>query len=256
MRRLRILLIPALALSLCYCATAPYTGRSQFIVMSAGEETAMGASAAKEVLQKEKLSRDTAKNESVRRVGRRIAAVADMPGAAWEFYVIDKDKTPNAFCLPGGKVFFYSGIFKYMQNEDQLAVVMAHEVAHAVARHGAERASRAMAAELGGAVAGAAIGAGNPAAGELFQGVYGIGANVAFILPHSREQEYEADHIGLILMAKAGYRPEAAVDFWRNMMRADKGGKPPAFLSTHPADAERIRAIQAELPEARSYQHR
>ncbi len=245
----------ALALAACAllaaCSTVPYTGRSQLNFLSSDEEMALGRQAAQQVARTERPSRDAAKIAAVNRVGRAIASVANMPGARWEFHVIDKNE-PNAFCLPGGIIFVYSGIFRYARGDDQLAAVIAHEVAHALARHGGERMSRQMAIALPGAAAAAAIGSNNPAMGQVFGSVYGIGAQVGATLPHSRQQEYEADRIGLILMAKAGYDPQAAVAFWRNM-RAAGGPGVPAFLSTHPANDQRIQAIVAALPEARSY---
>jgi len=250
-RCVTLLLAALSAVLACACSTAPYTGRSQFNLLSPGEETALGRDAARQVLAKNKLSRDGGMNAAVRRVGSAIARVADMPGARWEFHVID-DKQPNAFCLPGGIIFVNSGIFRYARSDDQLAAVIGHEVAHALARHGAERMSRQLALALPGVALSAVVGSQSPQLGDAVGRVYGVGMQVGGTLPHSRTQEYEADRIGLILMAKAGYDPDAAVGFWRNMMRAG-GSKRPEFLSTHPADARRIQAIVRELPEARSY---
>ncbi|WP_243439324.1 M48 family metallopeptidase [Fundidesulfovibrio soli] len=219
--------------------------------MSQSEETALGLEAADKVLRTERPSRDAARIAQVRRVGGAIAAVSGMAGARWEFYVIEK-KEPNAFCLPGGIVFVNSGLFPYVKNDDQLAAVIGHEVAHALAHHGAERVSQRMAVALPGVAVATVLGSESPALGQAFASVYGIGANVGYVLPHSRQQESEADRIGLILMAKAGYDPDAAVGFWNNM-RAAKGSKPPEFLSTHPADDSRIQNIIRFLPEARSY---
>ena len=235
----------AMAAVLYACATAPITGRQQFIMLPDSEMNAMGLDAAKEITTKEPVERGTQHAAMVERVGRRIAAVSDAPGYQWSFNLIAKD-IPNAFCLPGGKVFVYEGLFKYARTEEQLAAVMSHEVAHALARHGAERMSMSMAAQGVGAVAGSALG--NP----NFAQAFGVAANYGVILPYSRTQESEADRIGLILMAKAGYPPEAAVTLWQNMMQVP-GGKTPEFMSTHPATETRIRDIKAHLPEARSY---
>lgn len=236
---------------LAACTTVPYTGRSQFNVMSEQEELSLGRQAAGQLLRSEPVSRNPEQNAAVRRVGRAIAAVSGMKGANWAFYVIDK-KEPNAFCLPGGIIFVNSGIFAYARNDDQLAAVIGHEVAHALAHHGAERMSRQMAVALPGVAVAGVLGTQSPELAGVFARVYGVGAQVGYALPHSREQEYEADRIGLILMAKAGYDPEAAVSFWQNMRRAG-GSRPPAFLSTHPAGDARIKAIAAALPEAKSY---
>lgn len=250
-RYLPVFIMAAAVALAAACSTVPYTGRSQLNFLDQKDELSLGRQAARQVLQSEKPSRDPVKVAAVNRVGRAIASVANMPNAQWEFYVIDKDE-PNAFCLPGGIIFVYSGIFKYARNDDQLAAVIGHEVAHALARHGAERVSRQMAVALPGVAVGSVIGMQSPALGQAFARVYGIGAQVGYALPHSRSQEIEADRIGLILMAKAGYEPEAAVSFWQGMSRAG-GAKPPAFLSTHPGGEARIQAIIKALPEARSY---
>jgi predicted Zn-dependent protease len=215
--------------------------------------TTMAAQQSKEILQKEKISRDPQMNGSVTEVGRRIAAAASQPDYQWEFHVIDNPKTANAFCLPGGKVFVYTGLFRYIQDEPQLAAVIGHEVAHALARHGAERVSMVLLAQTGGAVLGAASGMD----AQVFQQAFGVAANYGVVLPFSRSQESEADRIGLILMAKAGYPPQAALAFWDNMARGEKGQQqPPAFLSTHPATADRIAAIERDIPEAMRYYRR
>lgn len=250
-RNLPAICIAAAVILAAACSTVPYTGRSQMNFLGQKEELALGQQAARQVMQSEKISRDPVMNAAVNRVGRNIASVANMSGARWEFHVIDKGE-PNAFCLPGGIIFVYSGIFKYARNDDQLAAVIGHEVAHALARHGAERMSQQMAVALPGVAVATVIGAESPAMGQAFARVYGIGAQVGYALPHSRSQELEADRIGLILMAKAGYDPEAAVSFWQNMSRAG-GAKLPGFLSTHPVGEARIQAIIRALPEARSY---
>ncbi len=248
------------SLALVYCAHAPYTERAQFIILPRSQEMSLGASAAKDILKKEKLSTNAEETALVERVGKRVAAVADAPDFTWEFYVIDKPDTVNAFCLPGGKVFVYTGLFKVATTEDDLATVVGHEVSHAVARHGAERMSQAQALSVAGTVGAAAVGVstGSSAAMDAFQTAYGIGANVGVLLPFSRAQESEADHIGLILMAKAGYDPHTAVGFWEKMAENSKkqGKKVPAYLATHPSDDQRIADIKRLMPEALSYYKR
>jgi len=236
------------------CQTVPYTKRSQLLLVSTDEEAALGESAYKEALSKAKISGDAAATDMVRRVGRRIAAVSDRPDFKWEFNLFDDPKTVNAWCLPGGKVAVYSGLLPVTRDEEGLAVVMGHEIAHALARHGSERMSQGLLAQLGGAALSAAMASKPAATQRVAQEAYGAGATVGVLLPFSRAHESEADHIGLILMAKAGYEPGAAVDFWGRMARAS-GGKDttPEFLRTHPADATRIARIEGELPEARSY---
>jgi predicted Zn-dependent protease len=185
-------------------------------------------------------------------VGQRIAAAAQRPDYRWEFVVFD-NKDANAFCLPGGKVGIFTGILPYTKDEAGLATVISHEVAHALARHAGERMSQSMLAQAGGIGLGAAVGGAGSLAGTAIMQGYSLGTQLGILLPYSRTQEYEADHIGLILMAKAGYDPAQALEFWRRMMAMDKKAKPPQFMSTHPNDASRLRELQAFLPEARKY---
>jgi len=248
-----IILLLAAALLATACATAPYTGRSQIILLSEEQATSMGNQAANEILKEEPVSRNPKYTEPVKRVGLNIASAANQPDYKWEFHVIDKPETPNAFCLPGGKVFVYTGLFEFAKNDNQLAAVIGHEVAHAVVRHGAERVSAAMLAQYTQQAAQLAISSKSPQFKEIFNMGFGIAANYGVILPFSRTQEYEADRVGLILMAKAGYHPEAALEFWRNMAAGKKGGGTPEYLSTHPSDANRIAAIQGFIPEALKY---
>ena len=185
-------------------------------------------------------------NALVRRVGERIAAVVNRPDFAWEFHVIDKD-VANAFALPGGKVAVYTGILHYTQTETGLAVVIGHEVAHALARHGGERMSRSMIAQFGLAAVQTGLNTNDP---TIVQGIalaYGLGVE----LPFDRGQESEADHIGLIVMAKAGYDPREAIPFWERMSSDQQG--PPEFLSTHPSGDTRIKQLRQWMPEALQY---
>jgi predicted Zn-dependent protease len=228
------------------CATTPYTKRHQLMMISPQEEDQMGGEAYQDVLKKSKISNDPAAKQMIDRIGARIAQAADKPDYHWQFTLIDDPKTINAFCLPGGRVAVYSGILPITQTEEGLAVVMSHEVAHALARHGAERISDQLAA---GVVLGTAFGSASAETQALIGQAYGIGVE----LPFSRSQESEADHIGLILMAKAGYDPHAAVTFWERMAQAMAGKAPPVFLSDHPSDAQRIAKIKKQLPEALTY---
>lgn len=254
-RLIWVLLVIALAALALACARTAYTGRSQMLLISEGDETALGLQAAQDVLKKEKISTDPLQNERVRRIGRRIAAAANKPEYKWEFVVIDKDVV-NAFCLPGGKVFVYTGILELTTSNDELAAVMGHEVAHALLRHGGERMSTAMVAQLAGQAGAIAIGAStnNPAAAQAFGQVYGIGAQVGVMLPHSRSQESEADEVGMILAAKAGYEPSGALSLWQKMdaYNAKKGNTPPAWLSTHPSSKQRMADIQAKMGAVRT----
>ena len=237
----------ALGALLLSCQTVPITGRQQLDLISSQEEIKMGDAAYGNVLKKSTLSHDATGAEMVRRVGQRIAAAADRPDYHWEFNLVE-EKTPNAFCLPGGKVVVYTGILKYTQDENGLAVVLGHETAHALAHHGAERLSQQMMTQIAAESAAIVLGKGDPQTMKSIEQAFGIGAEYGVLLPFNREHESEADHIGLYLMAEAGYDPRGAVEFWKRMMKAG-GGKPPEFLSTHPSDEHRVRQIENWLPE-------
>ena len=231
-----------LAFVLTACSHSPYTNRKQLILVSPAQEMQMGLQAEQQILTKSSINRNPRANAIVRRVGQRIANVAQRPDYQWTFHVIN-GKEINAFCLPGGKIFVYTGLLNIVENEDQLATVIGHEVAHALARHGAERMSMMQLGDIGRKLA-------IQASGGKYQNainqVYGISANYGVFLPYSRSFEYEADEIGLILMAKAGYNPHEAIRFWQRMIQATRGmRKPPEFASTHPSDENRIRRLQA-----------
>ncbi len=245
-----ILLVLVLAI-FTSCSKTPYTNRKQMIIFSPQQEMQMGYQSAQQILQKEALSRDRKINALVQKVGKRIAAVANQPDYKWQFFVIEKDVL-NAFVLPGGKVFVYTGLFKAVQNEDQLAVVMGHEVAHAIARHGAERMSMIQLGRVGKEIASKTIGGGQYS--QVINQAYGVSETYGMVLPFSRKFEYESDEIGLYLMTKAGYNPDEAVRFWDNMRKLKQNSKnPPEFLSTHPADINRINRIKALIPKAKKY---
>jgi predicted Zn-dependent protease len=244
----------AVLLALAACQSVPYTHRSHLVLIPSGEETQLGLTQYQQTLQTAKLSHDPAQVDLVRRVGQRIAAAADRPDYKWEFNVIDDPKTVNAWCLPGGKVAVYTGILPVTKDENGLAVVLGHEVSHALARHGAERMSQGLLAQFGGVALGAALSSKPAETQQLYSAAYGAGTTVGVLLPFSREQESEADHIGLILMAKAGYDPRGAVAFWQRMLDISKSSsRPPALLSDHPADEKRIAQIEKWLPEALTY---
>ena len=242
----KITLGAILALLFIGCTKAPITGRSQLIMINPQEEIKLGYASAKQILSKEKISRDARKNAMVKRVGQKIARVTEQnykTNFKWEFFVIENDKQANAFCLPGGKVFVYTGIFKYVASDDELAAVMGHEIGHALARHGAERMSRGQLAQVGGQVLNSVmIGRGNPQSTAMVMQAFGVGTQLGVMLPHSREQELEADYIGVILASKAGYRATAALSFWEKF--AKSGETPPEYLSTHPAPKNRITKIR------------
>lgn len=249
--RLTPVLLTLTLLLLAACETVPVTGRSQLILLSEPAEIQMGVQAYQQILAKERISTDPNPNALVQRVGRRIAAATGRDDYQWEFKVIKNDKMVNAFALPGGKVAVYTGILPVARDEAGLAAVMGHEVAHAIARHGGERVSQNLLVQTGLAVVMAALSQNDPATTRNVAALLGAGLTVGVILPFSRAQESEADRLGLIYMAKAGYDPRAARDLWVRMGQASKGrGKPPEFLSTHPANETRIRQIEGWLPEA------
>jgi predicted Zn-dependent protease len=238
---------------LAACSTVKETGRSQLNLLSPSQEASLGMQAFTDIKGKGKINRDAQLNARVRRVGERIASVANVPGAQWEFVVFD-DPEPNAFALPGGKVGVNTGIIPVAMTDAGLATVMAHEVAHVSARHSGERISNQMV--ISGIAAGTALSLGDadPKTRNVILTGLGLGSTVGYTLPHTRSQESEADRIGLIYMAKAGYDPEEAIRFWQRMREvAAKKGKPPEFLSTHPADDTRIANLQKYLPEAQIY---
>lgn len=235
------------------CQTVPFTGRSQLLLLSEADEMQMGIQSYREVVQKSKLSTDLAANDLVKRVGTRIASATGRTDLPWEFVVIE-DRQANAFALPGGKVAVYTGILPITKDEAGLAAVLGHEVAHAVARHGAERMSQELLVQVGLAGTMAAFSRGDPKTVQTVGALLGAGAAVGLTLPWSRSQESEADHLGLIYMAKAGYNPSAARDLWIRMAEASKGhDRPPEFLSTHPSESTRIKQIEAWLPEVSQY---
>jgi metalloendopeptidase OMA1, mitochondrial len=228
------------------CVSAPYTGRSQLMLVSESDEVTSGQLAYRQILRDSVSTSDQEALRMVRTVGERIAAAANKPDYRWEFRVINEPETVNAFCVPGGKVAVYTGIFPIARDEAGLAVVLGHEVAHALLRHAGERMSQAEVLGAGMALAGA-----SGISPQILQAL-GLGASVGLILPFSRSQESEADHVGLILMAKAGYDPRVALEVWDRMARKEKGA-PPAFLSTHPGYETRVQQLRSFMPEALSY---
>lgn len=243
------ILTGALLIVIAACSTAPITGRRQLSLVSAEQETQLGLSAFNQMKGEVPISRDPAANALLQKVGRRIASAASehLPNAQWEFVVFES-KEPNAFCLPGGKIGVYTGILPITKDEAGLATVIGHEVAHATARHGGERMSQSMAAQGIGQAAGVAIT--DPRWAAAFQLAYPYGAQLG-LLAYSRQQESEADRIGLHYMAKAGYDPEAAVGFWERFSTVAGKSTTPKWLRTHPLDADRIADIKKHLPEAK-----
>jgi metalloendopeptidase OMA1, mitochondrial len=213
------------------------------------QEVTMGAQSFADVVSKEKATTNSRYQQIVDRVGMRIAAAAERNDYQWETKVMASEEQ-NAFCLPGGKIVVYEGILPICQNEAGLAVVMSHEVAHVLARHGGERMSQTAAVNGVQTAVGYALRNKEQVTKDLWMRAYGIGTNYGFILPYSRKHELEADHIGLLLMSKAGYDPSEAPKFWTRFAASSKGPKPAEFLSTHPADARRASDLEKLLPQA------
>jgi len=245
----------ALCCALLSCSTVPVTGRKELNLVGDDTMKQLGAQTYTQEIAKAKPSSDAAANDMVQRVAKRIAEAAEAnfhPGYQWQATLLDDPKTVNAWCMPGGKIAVYSGILPLTQDETGLAVVLGHETAHALAHHGAERLSRSELMQVGEAGLLAAVGAAKPGAVQGVGAALGIGAQLGVELPFSRSQESEADHIGLVLMAKAGYDPARAIDFWQRMAAYGQGKEPPAFLSDHPSDKDRIAALKKEMPEAKA----
>ena len=232
------------ALGLAAFQTAPISGRNQLILFSAEREVALGADAYRQIIDEKDISSDAELTRRMNEVGRRIAGASDQPGLTWEFTLFEDD-TANAFALPGGKVGVNTGLFDVAMNDAQLATVLAHEIGHVIARHSSERMSRRLLVQGGLAAIGLGLGDGSQAYIQLASQA----ATLGVVLPFTREQEGEADRIGLIYTARAGYDPRQAIDSWRNFESADSE-RPPEFLSTHPAPGTRIQLLQQYMPEA------
>lgn len=258
-----LLLILCFSILFIACERNAITGRNQLNLVSESDLQSMAVVQYKTFLASNRVvTTSNSDAEMVRRVGQRIAIAVkqyyknkrvgnNLDNYQWEFNLID-NKEANAWCMPGGKVVVYSGLLAITQNETALAIVLGHEITHAVLGHGSERISREMAAQGLGALGGIALG-GSAEALNIFNSVYGLGAQYGALLPNSRKQELEADHYGLIFAASGGYNPQMAIDFWTRMASLSNGQKPPAFLSTHPSDEQRIQKIKEVMPEALRY---
>jgi predicted Zn-dependent protease len=245
------------------CKKVAVTGRRQIILVPSGEMQSMSYSNYKQFLSEHKLSTNQEQTDMVKRCGGRIQKAVEtymkdkglskqLEGFKWEFNLVE-DPTVNAWCMPGGKVVVYTGIMPVVKDETGLAVVLGHEIAHAIANHGDERMSQGLIQQMGGVAMSVAL-RNKPAETQaLFNTAYGAGSNVAVMLPFSRLHESEADQMGLVFMAMAGYDPREAVTFWQRMSAQSGGGKPPEILSTHPSDDTRIKDLNKHMPEAMKY---
>ncbi|MFH1627760.1 MAG: M48 family metallopeptidase [Pseudomonadota bacterium] len=245
------------------CSTVPLTGRKQLDLISNSTMLSMSFQQYDDFLKKHKLSTNREQTQLVKRVGQKIQKSVEQYMAEknlsdtlkdyrWEFNLVESPEA-NAWCMPGGKVVVYAGILPITKDEAGLAVVMGHEIAHAIARHGNERMSQGLLVQTGGMALSAALANKPETTRQLWMAAFGLGSTVGVILPYSRLHENEADRLGLVFMAMAGYDPHRAVDFWERMAGQKKGKAPPEFLSTHPSDETRIREIKAEIPDAMKY---
>ncbi len=245
------------------CSTVPITGRKQLNFIPADTMLSMSFQQYGEFMSSNPVSRNAAQTAMVKRAGLRIQRAVEsyfaqhkladqLSGYAWEFNLIESEEV-NAWCMPGGKVVVYTGLMKLVGDETELAVVMGHEIAHAVAEHGGERMSQGLLTQFGGMALSKALEEKPAATQQLWMTAFGLGSQVGVMLPFSRSHESEADRLGLIFMAMAGYDPHAALTFWQKMAAQGSGASVPEFISTHPSDETRIRKIQEVLPEALGY---
>jgi predicted Zn-dependent protease len=245
------------------CSEVEITGRQQFNIVPDSMINSMSFQSYGEFLAQHKLSANAGQTQMVKQVGSKIKAAVEryclenycsekLQGYQWEFNLVE-DPNVNAWCMPGGKVVVYTGILPTTQNEAGLAVVMGHEIAHAFAKHGAERMSQGLLVDFGGMALSKAVETKPAQTKDLFMLSYGLGTQVGVLLPYSRLHENEADRLGLIFMAMAGYNPNEAVAFWQRMAAEKKAAQPPEFLSTHPAGQTRIQNLKDLIPEAMQY---
>lgn len=260
----KILLISVLVLSVFSysCSSVPVTGRNQLSLIPASQLMSLSFQQYDDFLKENKISKDKKKTALVKKVGVKIQKAVEeymaqknlsdhLNGYSWEYNLVESDQV-NAWCMPGGKVVFYTGILPVCKDEAGIATVMGHEIAHAIAEHGGERMSQGLLVQLGGMGLQAALQNEPELTQQLAMTAFGVGAQVGVMLPFSRLHESEADHMGLIFMAMAGYDPNSAVEFWQRMA-AQGGGSPPEFLSTHPANETRIADLKKLMPEAMQY---
>ncbi|MGI6220240.1 MAG: M48 family metallopeptidase [Bacteroidaceae bacterium] len=258
----RTALCLAAGAALAACSSVAITGRKQLLLVSDSEVLSLSQQNYSEYMRTAKKSTDAAQTQLVRTVGQRIASAvetylrqngqaSEIQNYAWEFNLV-QDATPNAFCMPGGKIVVYEGILPYTRDANGLAIVLGHEVAHAVARHSAEQISRQLLLNYGGQALSSVMASKSATSQVLAQQVFGLGAKYGVTLPYSRQNESEADRIGLIFAAMAGYDPQAAIPFWQRMS-AGTSGSTPEFMSTHPSDETRIENLRELMPEALRY---
>ncbi|MDF9797685.1 putative Zn-dependent protease [Catalinimonas alkaloidigena] len=254
------LLIIALVFS---CQKVPLTGRQQFTPLPESQILSMSFQNYNQVLESSKLSNDQEEVQMIRRVGEKLASSVEnyfrennqagrIDDFEWEFNLIEDDDMVNAWCMPGGKVAFYTGILPICEDEQGVATVMSHEIAHAIAKHGNERMAQQLGVQLGGMALSVALSEEPETTQQLAFAAFGLGTQYGLLLPYSRQHETEADEIGIYMMAMGGYDTNEAIDFWQRM--AQQGGeRPPEFMSTHPSPESRIEHIRKTIPKAEKY---
>lgn len=262
-KQLIMLLMVLLVVSCGTTSTVPVTGRKQTLLVSDAQVLSLSTQEYTNYMKTAKASANASNTAMVKRVGQKLASAVEnylrsnnyadeINNFSWEFNLV-QDNNANAFCMPGGKIVVYEGLLPYTQDEASLAIVLGHEIAHAVAKHSAEQISKQMKAQYGSQILGAVLSGAGVSQGttDIAQGVFGLGSKFSS-LRYSRQNESEADYMGLVFAAMAGYNPSVAVTFWQRMS-AGSQNTTPAFLSDHPSDAQRIADIQKWLPEAMKY---
>lgn len=258
-----VLAFATLTLIIYSCARVPMTGRRQMKLLPESDLVAMSLTSYSSFLDTSTVVSSGNYHQMVKNAGNRISKAveqylrstgdtSELANYQWEFNLVD-EPTVNAWCMPGGKVVFYSGIMPICETETGVAVVMGHEIAHAIARHGNERISHGVAQQLGGVALNVALSDRPQETQQLFQLAYGVGTQVGVMLPFSRKHESEADYMGLMFMAMAGYNPNEAPTFWGRMNALGGGARPPEFMSTHPHPETRIDALKKNMPKAEEY---
>lgn len=257
----KIIILSTALMLLSACGSVPITGRQQLLLVSDSEVLSSSLTQYNSYIKSSTKSKSVSKTNMVKRVGQRIAQATErylrennlgheIANFKWEFNLV-QDNQVNAFCMPGGKIVVYEGLMKLAKTDDELAVVLGHEVAHAVAKHSNERMSQQLAAQYGAKILSASLSDKSQTIQRMATNVYGLGAQYGLMLPFSRKHESEADYMGLVFMTMAGYNPDVAIDFWKKMSAGSKG-QIPEMMSTHPSDATRINAIYKALPEIKA----
>ena len=245
------------------CSTVPLTDRKQFVAIPASQMLSLSNQSYNQVLSESPVVDNSSALRNIRQVGHRVTDAVEeylrqnneadvLEGYEWEYNLIDED-VKNAWCMPGGKIAFYTGIMPICKDDNGIAVVMSHEIAHAIAQHGNERMSQQLALQLGGVALQTALQQESETTMQLAMAAFGLGSQLGIMLPYSRKHEKEADELGLYFMAMAGYDPREAPEFWQRMQAASQGSGTPEFLSTHPDAQNRINHLKKIMPKAMDY---